>query len=88
MAEAITDGSFPPCYKDHPVVAAHPGEEVLPVNLFVDDVPYSHNDSVVGFWLINCLTDSRYLLCGLRKQSHLRLRLPRLVHLLRHIPLH
>lgn len=68
LQEAIDDGRFPPCYQDHPVVAAHRGEAVLPVNLFIDAVPYSQNDSVIGFWLINCLTDRRYLFCALRKK--------------------
>ena len=41
---------------------------VIPLALFVDGVPYSINDSVVGFWLINLVTMERTLLVAVRKK--------------------
>ena len=68
LEEAIADQQFPPAYSDHPVVKENPDELVLPVNLFIDGVPYSHTDGVIGFWLINVLTGRRYLFAALRKR--------------------
>jgi hypothetical protein len=36
--------------------------------LFVDGVPYSHTDGVVGFWVINTVTEKRVLVAAMRTQ--------------------
>jgi hypothetical protein len=68
LEEARDEHKFPKAYDDHPVVVAHPDEVVNPVNLFVDAVPYSNTDSVIGWWLINLMTGERYLFAALRKK--------------------
>ena len=68
LEEAIKDKQFPPAYYEHPIVQQHPDELVLPVNLFVDGVPYSQTDGVIGFWIINCLNGRRYMFLVVRKR--------------------
>ena len=68
LREAIDNNDFPPSYYTHPIVtSAAAGELVLPIALYVDGVPYSHTDGVVGFWIVDVLTSKRYLFAVLRK---------------------
>ena len=54
LEEFIADGKMPPIYDSHPIVLAHRHEApVYALTLFVDGVPYSSNDGVIGWWLIN-----------------------------------
>ena len=63
-------GGLPQCYYDHPVVrSAAPGEVVLPIATYLDGVPYSLTDAVLGFWVINLLDSRRYLCMILRKRN-------------------
>ena len=62
LREATEADRFPPSFHSHPVVEAHPDEAVLPLSLFIDAVPYSVTDSIIGFWLINMLTARRHFL--------------------------
>ena len=65
------EGGLPPCYYDHPVVeAADPGEVVLPIATYIDAVPYSHTDGVIGWWVINLL-DSRHYLCMVSRKRNM-----------------
>ena len=60
---------LPLCYHHHPVVSgAQEGECVFPVAIYIDGVPYSITDSVIGIWLINILDGRRYLVSVLRKR--------------------
>ena len=69
LEEFIADGNVPPIYDSHPVVLAHQHEApVYPLSLFVDGVPYSHNDGVIGWWLINHVNKKRYFIGALRKK--------------------
>ena len=68
VREAVYNQDLPPCYYDHPVVTQHRSEVVWPFSLYVDAVPYSHTDSVIGWWMVNEVTASRYLFCTLRKK--------------------
>jgi hypothetical protein len=63
---AIDNEDFPASYDTHPVVqsATRP---VVPVALFIDALPYSNVDSLIGFWIINLLTEARHLVIALRK---------------------
>ena len=67
LRDAIHNKDIPDCYADHPVVKKHAGL-VLPVDFFVDGAPYSHTDSVIGFWLVNMLNASRHLMVALPKR--------------------
>ena len=63
------EGGLPQCYYDHPVVkSAAPGELVLPLATYLDAVPYSQTDGVIGFWVINLLDQRHYLCALLRKR--------------------
>jgi hypothetical protein len=54
LKEAVDENVSPPSCADHPLVARHGAEApVLPVSLYVDGVPYSLADSVIGFWFSN-----------------------------------
>ena len=68
LVELLRGGDLPPCYYEHPVVVANPEENVLPIALYIDAVPYSLNDSVLGWWIENLVTSKRYLFAVLRKQ--------------------
>ena len=51
LAEML-DAPMPPTYTEHATVQrALEGELVVPLALYADAVPYSHTDSVLGFWV-------------------------------------
>ena len=60
LEEAVADGSLPVCYHEH-VLVKGASEPVLPMSLFVDGLPYSNADGVVGFWVVNEITLTRHL---------------------------
>ena len=63
------EGGLPPSYYEHPVVrGAQPDELVWPIAIYLDGVPYSHTDGVIGFWFINLISGNRYLPSILRKR--------------------
>ena len=66
LQEAIDSRSLPPCYDTHPVVLKY--GRAHPYALYIDAVPYSQCDSIVGFWLINLITLHRHLIIGVRKR--------------------
>ena len=70
LEDAIQTGAFPPSYDTHPVVevAAAVARLVLPVAIFIDGVPYSNTDSIIGFWMVNLLTRRSHLFAAIRKQ--------------------
>ena len=58
----------PPAYRQHLVVARSLPSLAIPVSLYMDGVQYtSQGGSVLGFFLVNEITDQRHLLCCLRK---------------------
>ena len=59
-------------YQDHPVVAKHPAEQVVPLALYMDGVPFLKRDSCLGFWVTNLVTDRRHLAVVLRKREFCR----------------
>ena len=70
LKEHIRKHDLPPCYWDHPVVAASSEEDaVYPIALYMDAVPYSHTDGTLGVWLVNLISGVRYLTVTLRKKS-------------------
>ena len=69
VREAIDENVLPPSYDDHHVVLRHrAATPVLPVSLYIDGVPYSLTDSVIGLWFVSELTGRRYLIAALRKK--------------------
>ena len=66
LMEKIDNGDLPQSYFKHPIVEGA-SEPILPLSLFIDGVPYSQNDSVIGFWVQNEITKDRYLVAALRK---------------------
>ena len=68
LAEHKASGDVPPAYTDHRVVRENPDELVVPIALFVDAVPYSHTDSVLGFWGMHVLSGQRFLYAVVRKR--------------------
>ena len=68
LQEMVESKELPPTYYDNPIVIANPNELVLPVDFFVDGLPYSLVDTVVGVWLINTITQRRHVLAVVRKR--------------------
>ena len=68
LDEAKHDKMLPPAYFEHPIVKQSPAEGVLPIALYMDGVPYSHTDSVIGVWICNLLTGVRHLSLVVRKR--------------------
>ena len=70
LAEKKRASDLPLCYTEHPIVqGAQPGELVIPIGVYLDGVPYSQTDSVIGMWLINLLDQRRYLMALVRKRN-------------------
>ena len=67
LMEAKEEDTLPPSYWENPIVRNSP-EPVAPFALYIDGVPYSHTDSVIGWWLICILTGKRWCLGALRKR--------------------
>ena len=60
---------LPDQYWDHPVVLQDPESLIYPIGIYIDGVPYSLTDGVIGFWMINLITQKRYLISLLRKRN-------------------
>eukprot|EP00974_Lingulodinium_polyedra_P110590 10694071-Lingulodinium_polyedra.AAC.1 len=67
LQEAKDAGHLPACYTSHPVVVSSE-EPVLPYSIFMDGLPYSNSDSVVGIWLVSMLTGWRGFIGMIRKR--------------------
>ena len=70
LVNAVSSRQLPPAYFENPVVREHGDVQspVVPLAIFADGVPYSHLDSVVGFWAMNIITGGRVLFCVVRKK--------------------
>jgi hypothetical protein len=68
LQAAITEHRLPLAYDNH-IVVRNSATPVSPFSLFMDGVPYSNTDSVIGVWLVNLITRRRHLIGSLR--SHL-----------------
>ena len=69
LAERVRSRDLPPIYWDHPIVRAAGASPVAPLALYIDAVPYSHTDSVLGFWMSNLVSGRRFLFTVLRKKN-------------------
>ena len=68
LAQWRIEGRLPPTYWQHPVTQDASGEAVMPFALYLDGVPYSQTDSVLGMWGVNLVTGKRFLFAALRKK--------------------
>lgn len=68
VREAVAGGRMPRAYTTHPVVVANPEQTIAPFVMYVDGVPYSILDSIIGVWFSCFLTGKRYLVAVLRKR--------------------
>ena len=69
----IRRNNAPPAYKQHPVVVRSLPRRAIPVSIYLDGVVYnSRSDTVLGFFLVNEVSQERHLLCCLRKADQCR----------------
>ena len=70
VREWIASKDVPPAYWEHPVVRSRTAAEPppVPIAIFIDAVPYSLTDSILGFWGLNLLNQQRYLFAAVRKR--------------------
>ena len=61
--------TLPACYWEHTVVQAAAPETVAPLALYLDGVPYSQTDSVIGWWVECLVTGARFLWAVTRKRT-------------------
>ena len=74
LREAVEQRALPPAYFDHPLVHEHGSADnpVRPLAVFVDGVPYSITDSLVGFWVQDVISGARCLTALIRKRRGCR----------------
>ena len=63
------DGMLPDAYWQHPAVRGARDQPVVPFAIYLDGVPYSQTDSVLGIWAGNLVTGQRFLFAALRKRA-------------------
>jgi hypothetical protein len=68
LQEAKSTNDLPPSYTQHPIVLNNPNDDVLPMALYMDGLPYSQTDSVVGVWMINMISGMRHMIAVIRKR--------------------
>ena len=57
-------------WKNHPwVLSQSPTATLVPLGLYLDGVAFTKRDSALGIWLINLLTEKRYLTSVIRKKQ-------------------
>ena len=73
IAASVRDNEWSPLYTNHVVAlqarARNEVRPIIPIVLYVDGVPYSTTDSVVGLWAYNAATEVRHLLALLKKAT-------------------
>ena len=68
LAEFVRDDKLPPVYMDHPVAKAS-GYTAQPIALYVDGVPTTNRDGVIGIWVYFMLSSQRHLVAVLKKSK-------------------
>ena len=71
LDESLESDRLPRCYHENPVVAEarRNGEEPPnPIGIYMDGLPYSLTDSVLGVWAIMLMTGARRLVAVVRKK--------------------
>ena len=67
LDQSVKDSEWEQAYWNHVVVKRH--RNVLPTCLYLDGVPFSKRDGVLGIWSHSMLSEKRHLLAVLRKSS-------------------
>ena len=67
LQERIDARGLPEAYTQHPIVR-DTADMVMPWGIYMDALPYSLVDSVLGVWLINVVTNTRYIIALVRKR--------------------
>ena len=67
LAADVAANRMPPLYMDHPV-AIESGYKALALFLYVDGVPTTAKDAVIGFWLYIVNSTKKHLCCVVRKK--------------------
>lgn len=68
LRDLVRRRALPKAYFRHPVVRST-SALVVPLGLFIDGVPYSHTDSLVGVWAANLVSGARHFIMGVRKRT-------------------
>ena len=63
---------FPQVYWDHPLTDVEGKCRAVPGSIFIDGVPYSNVDGVVGVWIHSNISKKRHLLLSIRKRLFCR----------------
>lgn len=70
LEQACRSDTFAENYWGHSVTKRFPKGSVFPLSLYIDGVPYSATDSIIGVWIINMISGARFL-CGVLRKRHL-----------------
>ena len=62
----VVAGTLPPVYTEHPVAVAS-SMQAQPLALYMDGVPTTKRDGVLGIWVYFLLSDERHLCCVIKK---------------------
>ena len=66
LAQHVRDDMVPKVYKDHIVTRAS-GKKAQPIAIYLDAVPTTKKDAVLGVWVYFAMSSKRHLCCVLRK---------------------
>eukprot|EP00969_Alexandrium_andersonii_P344683 15237332-Alexandrium_andersonii.AAC.1 len=67
LDEAVQESTWGDNFKQHPIVVANSGKGVLPVAVYMDGLPYTKTDAVLGVYVYNLISNIRHLVAILRK---------------------
>lgn len=70
LQKMLDEDELPLAYLDHPVVRAAPPATVLPLSIYIDGLPITKTDGVIGFHVKNLVTGARHI-CGTLRKSRL-----------------
>ena len=65
----IATKSLPPIYFEHDIVKRHAGKPVMPCALYLDGVPFSNRDGLLGVFVYSLISQVRHLVAIIRKSN-------------------
>ena len=69
LAKHVRDEMVPPVYEQHKVARAS-GNKAQPIALYMDKVPTTKKDAVLGVWVYFLMSSKRHLDCVLKSSWH------------------
>ena len=73
MERNLAEMVLPPTYASHPLISEAPpardSASVFLFGLYVDAVGFARDESSIGFWLFDFLTEEKWLLTALRRDD-------------------